>query len=62
MHRQAYLDHFVDVALGAGELCGVLDPDIDDEVEVVPHVVLRADVVLEGHDLVVERLPLQRSR
>ena len=59
MHRQAYLDHFVDVALGPGELCGVLDPDVDDEVEVVPHVVLRADVLLERHVLVVEALALE---
>lgn len=49
----------MDVALGSGELGGVLDPDVDDEVEVVPHVVLRADVILEGHNLVVESFPLQ---
>ena len=54
-----YLDHLVDVALRAGELCGVLDLDEDDEVEVMPHVVLIPRVLLEGHMLVVKSLALQ---
>ena len=54
-----YLDHFVDVALRACELCRVFDFDEDNEVEVVPHVVLGPDVLLERHVLVVERLSLQ---
>ena len=54
-----YLDHFVDVALRASELRGVLDLDEDDEVEVVPHVVLVPGVLLERHVLVVESLPFQ---
>ena len=35
-----HLDHLMDVALRPRELCGVLHFDQDDEVEVVPHVVL----------------------
>ena len=54
-----YLDHFVDVALRACELGRVFDFDEDNEVEVVPHVVLGPDVLLERHVLVVEGLPLQ---
>ena len=49
------------VALGPRELGGVLDVDQDDEEEVVPHVVLRADVVVKRHMLVLERLPLQAA-
>ena len=49
------LDHCVDVALGAGELGGVLDLDEHDEEEVVPHVVLLHAVLLEAHRLVVKR-------
>ena len=47
------------VALGPCELGGVLDVDQDNEEEVVPHVVLSADVVVKGHVLVLEGLPLQ---
>ena len=50
------------VAFRAGEFCRVLDLDEDNEVEVVPHVVLRPDVLLKRHMLVVERLPLQSCR
>ena len=55
----SHLYHVVDVALGAGELGGVLGLDEDDEVEVVPHVVLHADVLFVRDVLVVERLALQ---
>ena len=56
-----YFDHGVDVALGSGELGGVLDADENDEIEVVPHVVLVADVVLEADGLVVELRPVQAA-
>ncbi len=42
-----YLDHSVDVALGPRELGRVLHLDEDDEIEIVPHVVLRLAVLLE---------------
>lgn len=57
--QDTHLDHFVDVALRSGELRRVLDLDEDDEVEVVPHVVLVSSVLLEGHVLVVESLSLE---
>ena len=46
----------MDVTLRPRELCGVLHLDQDDEVEVVPHVVLRPDVLLKRHVFVVKRL------
>ena len=49
----------MDVALRPRELGGVLHLDEDDEVEVVPHVVLVPHVLLERHVLVVEGLPLE---
>ena len=49
----------MDVALGAGELGGILDLDEHDEPEVVPHVVLPLDVLLKRHVLVVEGFALQ---
>ena len=54
-----HLNHGVYVALGPRELRGVLDSDKDDEVEIVPHVVLLLAVLLERHRLVVKRRPLQ---
>ena len=47
------------VALWSGKLCGIFDLDEDDEVEVMPHVVLGPRVLLERHVLVVESLALQ---
>ena len=49
----------MNVALGTSELGGVLDFDENDEVEVVPHVVLVPHVFLERHVFVVEGLPLK---
>jgi hypothetical protein len=54
-----YLDHGVDIAFRASELCRVLDLDQHDEVEVMPHIVLALDVLLEADRLVVERRPVQ---
>ena len=54
-----YLDHFVHVALRARKFRGIFDLDQNDEVEVVPHVVLRTDVFLEGNVLVVKGLTFQ---
>jgi len=42
-----HLNHGVYVALGPRELRGVLDSDEDDEVQIVPHVVLLLAVLLE---------------
>ena len=47
--RSPYFDHGIDIALGAGELSGVLDLDEDNEVEVVPHAVLHGAVLLKRH-------------
>lgn len=57
--RWPYPDHLGHVALGARVLGGVLDFDQDDEEQVVPHVVLHLDVLLKGHRLIVELVPLQ---
>ena len=46
----------MNVALRPRELGRVLYFDEDDEVEVVPHVVLRPDVLLKRHVFVVKRL------
>ena len=46
----------MDVALRPCELCWVLHFDQDDEVEVVPHIVLGPDVLLKRHILIVKRL------
>lgn len=54
-----YLDHGVDVAFRASELGRVLDLDQHNEVEVMPHVVLTLDVLLEADGFVVERRPVQ---
>lgn len=56
---EPYLHHERDIALGAGVVCLVLLPQQDDEVKVVPDVVLQLDVLLEGHGLVVELVSLQ---
>lgn len=48
-----------DVAFGAGVVRLVLLAHQDDEVQVVPDVVLQLDVLLEGHRLVVELVALQ---
>ena len=49
----------MNITLGSSELCGIFDFDEDNEEKVVPHVVLSADVVVKGHVLVLEGLPLQ---
>lgn len=49
-----YLDHGVDVALRTRELRRVLHFDQNDEVQVVPHVVLTLYMLLETHCLVVK--------
>lgn len=51
-----YLDHLMDIALWPCELRRILDFDEDDEVQIMPHVVLRSDVLLKRHILVVESL------
>jgi len=43
----AYLDHVVNIALGASEFCRVFDFDKDDKVEIMPHVVLLFAVLLK---------------
>ena len=55
-HVPTHLHHLMDVALGPRELGRVLHLDEHDEVEVVPHVVLRPDVLLECHIFVVKCL------
>lgn len=52
--KKIYLDHGVNVAFGTGELCRIFNPDQDHEIEVMPHVVLVTDVILEAHCLVIE--------
>ena len=59
--EHTYVDHGVDVTFVSGELHGILDADQDDEVEVVPHVVLVADVILEADGFVVELRPVQSA-
>ena len=49
----------MNVALRPRELGRVLYFDEDDEVEVVPHVVLVPHVLLKRHVFVVEGLPLK---
>ena len=55
-HVPTHLHHLMNVALGPRELGRVLHLDQHDEVEVVPHVVLRPDVLLECHIFVVKCL------
>lgn len=57
-----YLDHLSHVALGAGVFGGIFHFHQYDEEQVVPHVVLLFDVLLESHRLVVELVPLQTCR
>lgn len=57
--RRAHLDHVSHVALGPRVVRLVLLAHQHDEVQVVPDVVLQLDVLLEGHRLVVELVPLQ---
>lgn len=59
MFRGTDLEHLGHVALRACVFSGVLHLHQDQEVDVVPHVVLRCDVLLKGHRLVVELVPLQ---
>lgn len=54
-----YLDHLRHVALRPSVFCGIFHFDKDDKEEVVPHVVLLLDVLLEGHRLVVKLVPLE---
>lgn len=54
-----YLDHLRHVALRPSVFCGIFDFDKDNEEEVVPHVVLLLDVLLESHRLVVKLVPLK---
>lgn len=55
----AHLDHVSHVALWPRVVRLVLLAHQDDEVQVVPDVVLQLDVLLEGHRLVVKLVPLQ---
>ena len=50
----SHLDHFVNVTLGAGKLGGIFDANQNDEIKIVPHVVLVADVILIAHSFVIE--------
>lgn len=54
-----YLDHLRHVALRPSVFCGIFHFDKDDKEEVVPHVVLLLDVLLESHRLVVKLVPLE---
>lgn len=57
-----YLYHLSHVALGACVLSGVFNLNEHYKEQVVPHVVLLLDVLLKGHGLVVELVPLQTCR
>ena len=59
MSHVSHLDHQGHVALGPRVVRLVLLAQQDDEVQVVPDVVLQRDVLLEGHRLVVELVSLQ---
>ena len=52
--RESYLDEFMDVTVGSGEICGVLEFEEDDEVQIVPHVVFLVAMLLERNSLVVK--------
>lgn len=52
-------NHLGHVALRAGVLSRILHPHQNQEVKVMPHVVFRFDVLLEGHCFVVKFVPLQ---
>ena len=52
----AYLHHLMNVTLWSCKLCRILDFYQNYEVQIVPHVVLRADVLLECDVFVVEGL------
>lgn len=54
-----YLDHFVDIRLRAGKLGWILHFYQHYEVQVMPHVVLVLDMLLERHGLIVERGSVQ---
>lgn len=55
----SYLDHLRHVALRPSVFRGIFHFDKDDKEEVVPHVVLLFDVLLESHRLVVKLVPLE---
>lgn len=54
-----HCNHLGHVALRAGVLSRILHPHQNQEVEVVPHIVLRFYVLLKGHRLVVKFVPFQ---
>lgn len=58
MHGRTYMKrrlyHFVDVALWSSELSGVLGLEVHYEVEVVPHIVLLDNVLVECNILVLK--------
>ena len=56
-----YLDARIDKALRTGKLGFVFDFDQDQEVEIVPHVVLVLCVLVEGNRLVVEFRSVQAT-
>lgn len=58
-HELTHLDHFGNMTFRACELCGIFDFDQDDEVEIVPHIVLVTNVLIERDTLVVELGSLQ---
>jgi hypothetical protein len=51
---ETYFDHGVDVAFGSGEFRRILDPYEDDEIKIMPHVVLVSDVILKANGFIVE--------
>ena len=51
---ETYFDHGVDVAFGSGEFRRILDAYEDDEIKIMPHVVLVADVILKANGFIVE--------
>lgn len=59
---RTHRDHLCHVALRPCVFCRVLHLHQDDEVQVMPHVVLWLDVLLEGDCLVVKLVPLQACK
>lgn len=60
--KSTNLNHLGHVALRTGVLRRILHPHQNQEVKVVPHAVLRFDMLLKGHRLVVKFVPFQSCK
>lgn len=57
--RVIYFNHGRDIAFRTGEFGGVFDTNQNNEIQVMPHIVLVRDVILITHTFVIKLGPVK---